>query len=266
MEEKKIRPLMDEFHMKYETANRYIHMTEEEIMRLGRREIRKEGSKVAAYSNLIYKMIQNGESDLTIYQYIRYQGYSGSLSTIWDYIHCLEENNFPGWKQSNAICAYRSSEAEGVIRLSRGQVVRYLLTVNAKTKRDKTVQKNSSAIQQAYPITSEIHTMYQEFHKILMGSNEKELTPFIRKYEKSRIQPFCESIKKDLDSVKNAIRNPESSGFVEGGNNQFKLTKRNEYGRMKLDSLFKKFCLSFLEKRPGFALNQLLLTRFGFKA
>ncbi|MEE1031858.1 MAG: transposase, partial [Ruminococcus sp.] len=40
--------------------------------------------------------------------------------------------------------------------------------------------------------------------------------------------------------VKNAISHPESSGFVEGNNNKFKLIKRIVYGRSGLVNLSKK--------------------------
>ena len=48
---------------------------------------------------------------------------------------------------------------------------------------------------------------------------------------KSGIQGFIKSIKKDITPIKAAISFNESSGFVEGNNNKFKLIKRILYGR-----------------------------------
>lgn len=60
--------------------------------------------------------------------------------------------------------------------------------------------------------------------------------------------------------VKNAISNSESSGFVEGNNNKFKLIKRILYGRANLVNLFKKCYVAFQVKRKDFSLQKLLKT------
>ena len=45
---------------------------------------------------------------------------------------------------------------------------------------------------------------------------------------------------KDIALIKNAISLPNSSGFVEGNNNKFKLIKRILYGRSNFVDLFRK--------------------------
>jgi len=65
---------------------------------------------------------------------------------------------------------------------------------------------------------------------------------------KSGIQGFIKSIKKDIAPIKAAISFNESSGFVEGNNNKFKLIKRILYGRCNLINLFKKsFSIFFMK-------------------
>ncbi|WP_416378623.1 transposase, partial [Enterococcus avium] len=49
---------------------------------------------------------------------------------------------------------------------------------------------------------------------------------FIHAYQDSPIDSFCQSIKRDIAPIKNAISHSISSGFVEGNNNKFKLIKR----------------------------------------
>lgn len=69
---------------------------------------------------------------------------------------------------------------------------------------------------------------------------------------------FCNGIKKDIAPVKNAISHPESSGFVEGNNNKFKLIKRIVYGRSGLVNLEKKCKLAFMPKTGKFSLQDLV--------
>ena len=58
---------------------------------------------------------------------------------------------------------------------------------------------------------------------------------------------FCQSIKKDIAPVKNAISYNISSGFVEGNNNKFKLIKRIVYGKSKLVFEFRFFTKNIYE-------------------
>ncbi len=74
---------------------------------------------------------------------------------------------------------------------------------------------------------------------------------------KSGIQGFIKSIKKDIAPIKAAISFNESSGFVEGNNNKFKLIKRILYGRCNLVNLFKK-CFSIFSLKASSNIFNLL--------
>lgn len=87
--------------------------------------------------------------------------------------------------------------------------------------------------------------MFNEFHSVLMGKDETKLGEYLEKYGESKIQSFCNGIKKDITPVKNAISLSVSSGFVEGSNNKFKVLKRIVYGRSGLVNLEKKCKLAF---------------------
>ena len=113
-------------------------------------------------------------------------------------------------------------------------------------------------IKEKYPIASYVETVFREFHEIIMGKEPEKLDIFIKQYANSKISTFCNGIKKDIAPVKNAISHPESSGFVEGNNNKFKLIKRIIYGRSGLVNLSKKCKLAFLPKDENFSLSSLL--------
>ena len=61
-----------------------------------------------------------------------------------------------------------------------------------------------------------------------------------KKYRESRVKGFIGGIEKDIALIKNAISLPNSSGYVEGNNNKFKLIKRILYGRSNFVDLFRK--------------------------
>lgn len=74
---------------------------------------------------------------------------------------------------------------------------------------------------------------------------------------KTGIQGFIKSIKKDITPIKAAISFNESSGFVEGNNNKFKLIKRILCGRCNLVNLFKK-CFSIFSLKASSNIFNLL--------
>ncbi len=86
------------------------------------------------------------------------------------------------------------------------------------------------------------------------------LDDFIAKYEDSKLDGFINGIKKDIAPVKNAISYPQSSGFVEGNNNKFKLIKRILYGRSKIVNLFRKCYLPFLVTHQDINLMKIVKT------
>ena len=115
-----------------------------------------------------------------------------------------------------------------------------------------------SQIRKAYPVVETVESMFKEFHALLMGNDESKLDEYLEKYGKSRIEGFCNGIKKDITPVKNAISFSVNSGFVEGNNNKFKVLKRIVYGRSGLVNLEKKCKLAFLSKGEDFSLSALL--------
>lgn len=138
--------------------------------------------------------------------------------------------------------------------ISRTSLLKYLLTVNPKTKTDKEVEEHIGAIKEKFPAAARVEEIFREFHSILMGKEPDRLDGFLEKYEESEIKSFCNGIKRDIAPVKNAISLDVSSGFVEGNNNKFKLLKRIVYGRSGLVNLEKKCKLAFLPNNEDFDL------------
>lgn len=210
------------------------------------------------YINIIFKMMADGVSDDLIYFYVISKGYCGSRNSLWNYIHCIEKNNYPARTPMNPRRIMEWAYPEDVVRIRRNDLLRYLLTVNSKTRKDETIGCYIELILDKYETAGTVREMFCSFHSILMGNDPAKLDDFLEKYGGSGIQPFCNGIKGDIAPVKNAISHDVSSGFVEGNNNKFKLLKRIVYGRSGLVNLEKKCKLAFLSKDVDFDLNSLV--------
>lgn len=235
-------------------------MTKEEIDGLDNpNNYKKRESTMNAWLNVIYKMMVNGCSNETIYFYIKNQEeFHESDHKLADYIYVIGKNNFPDRIPFNIKTTMEWVMSPEVIVINRTDLLKYTLTCNPKTKRDAVIEKYIVLIKENYPVIEKVETMFKEFHALLMGGNVIKLDEYLEKYSESKIQSFCNGIKKDITPVKNAISFSVSSGFVEGNNNKFKVLKRIVYGRSGLVNLEKKCKLAFLSKQQNFSLTALL--------
>ena len=219
-------------------------MTKEEIDYLAMpTNYKKRKTVMDDYLNIIYKMLRDNINPAIIFTYVLSKGYTGSKKTLENYIVLLNKNNFGKILYMN--WQYTYDYPSDVTIISRKQLLVYITTMDPKKEKSILITSYIDIIKLQYPILGELETMFKEFHQMMMGKEETSLEPYIEKYTESRIDSFVQSIKKDITSVKNAISFQESSGFVEGNNNKFKLIKRILYGRSNLVNLFKKSNLAF---------------------
>lgn len=259
LEEKDILACAQQFTIHPVTLKKYLQMTEEEIRQMDQpKNYKKRKTVIDDYLNIIFKMMQDGLPNDTIYFYLLYKGCDKNQNTIWNYIHNISRNNFPNRQSMHSRQIFRQEYSKHVIMITRNRLLKYILTVNPKTKKEHQIEEYLPIIQEKYSIVSEIETIFKSFHTIIMGDSLEELDLFLQKYQDSIIAPFCQGIKKDIAPVKNAISHNISSGFVEGNNNKFKLIKRIVYGRSRLVNLSKKCLLAFSATQEDFSLRDLL--------
>ena len=210
------------------------------------------------FVNIIYKMMVDGYDDETIYQYLRKTGITTPRNTLYEYIQAISKENFPDRKRMYGMRLTDEKYPDDVIVIKRTELLKHILTVDPKKKKDKTISENLSLIKEKFPIVAWAEVAFHEFHEILMGDAPEKIDEYIGKYEGTKISSFCNGLKKDITPVKNAISLEVSSGFVEGNNNKFKLIKRIVYGRSKIVNLTKKCKLAFLIKTDDFNLMDLI--------
>lgn len=222
-------------------------MTKEDIDSLDQpANYRKRESTMNAWLNVIYKMMADGYSNELIYFYIMHQkSFHDSKRKLENYIYCIGKNNFPDRVPFNAKTTMEWVLPPEVTVINRTDLLKYILTCNPKTKLDPVIKKYIHQIKNTYPVVVKVESMFKEFHSLLMGKDETKLDEYLEKYSDSKIQSFCNGIKKDITPIKNAISFSISSGFVEGNNNKFKVLKRIVYGRSGLVNLEKKMQVGF---------------------
>ena len=220
---------------------------------------KKRESSMNDWLNIIFKMMDDGLRNETIYFYIwRQPAFHESQQKLGEYIYIIGKNNFPDRALFNAKILMELVISPEVVVLKRTEILKYLLTCNPKVKKDEKVGLYINSVKEKYPVAARMEFIIKKFHGTIMGTEPDKLEEFLKEFEESEIKSFCNGIKKDIAPVKNAISYTVSSGFVEGNNNKFKLLKRIVYGRSGLVNLTKKCKLAFLPKNEEFSLSSLL--------
>lgn len=233
-------------------------MSEDEIKALSNptKYVRKKKEWLNGYSNIIYKMAVDGHRPEIIYAYIKKKGYPGSDKSLTMLIERILKNNFGITLGQNWNITYTYPDTVTIV--TRNEIIKCITQSKRNNSADE-IEQNITVIKDKYPVVRQLDEIYTLFHFILMGKKEDELEMFIKKYENSVLGKFIKGIKKDIHPTKNAISFRESSGFVEGNNNKFKLIKRILYGRSNLDNLFRKCYPVFLIGKNNFDLKKALL-------
>lgn len=175
-----LKAVAEEFQISYATAKKYLHMTESEIKQLGQTgNYKKRRTVMDSYINIIFKMMADGISDELIYFYVISKGYSGSRKSLWNYIYCIEKNNYPARTPMNPKRIMEWVCPKDVIRIRRNDLLRYLLTVNPMTKKDETIGHCIDLILDKYEAARTVREIFCSFHSILMGNDPTKLDGFL---------------------------------------------------------------------------------------
>ena len=235
-------------------------MSQEELEKLNvTKNYKKRGTTMNGWLNVIFKMMLDGHTNETIYFYIKeHPDFNETAKKLQKYIYLIGKNNFPDRIPFNAKYLMEKVLPPDVICFKRTEILKYLLTCNPKKQKEQKLEKYIDTIKESYPVAAYAEIVFKDFHRIIMGDSPDRIDIFIKQYEESAISTFCKGLKKDITPVKNAISHPESSGFVEGNNNKFKLLKRIVYGRSGLVNLSKKCKLAFMSSDDTFTLSSLI--------
>ena len=123
MEKKRIKNVAEKFQIAPHTTKKYIEMSESEINSLDSpRNYKKRESSMNDWLNIIFKMMDDGHSNETIYFYIQRQPcFNESKQKLETYIYLIGKNNFPDRALFNAKYLIERAYSSGCYRFESGQ-------------------------------------------------------------------------------------------------------------------------------------------------
>jgi hypothetical protein len=146
---------MEEFNISQSTAKKYIHMSEEDRIKLDTPTVYKKRKTVTDdYLYMIYKMAVDGIEPEIIFSYIYKKGYTGTGKALDTRIVRLLKNNFGIILYRGWYLKYRYPPEITIIK--RSELLKYITTKNEKTKKSERVEKNIEIIKERYPIVNEL--------------------------------------------------------------------------------------------------------------
>ena len=245
-----------EFEISQNSLRKYAKMSEEEVENIDKIRIyKKSKSKMDNYSNIIYKMLEDNIPQEYIFVYVKEKGCEASDRYLRDYINMVAKNN--GFNYNKMSIFIKLEYPKNVIVITKNELLKYLLTLDPKKRKNKNIDDNIELIFEKYPIAKQIQEIFIDFHEVMFNADPDNLDAFIELFQEI-IPTFCKGLKKDIAPVKNAISLEINSGFVEGNNNKFKLIKRIVYGKSNLVNLFKKSYISFMSTLDDFDISILV--------
>ena len=245
-----------EFEISQNSLRKYAKMSEEEVENIDKIRIyKKSKSKMDNYSNIIYKMLEDNIPQEYIFVYVKEKGCEASDRYLRDYINMVAKNN--GFNYNKMSIFIKLEYPKNVIVITKNELLKYLLTLDPKKRKNKNIDDNIELIFEKYPIAKQIQEIFIDFHEVMFNADPDNLDAFIELFQEI-IPTFCNGLKKDIAPVKNAISLEINSGFVEGNNNKFKLIKRIVYGKSNLVNLFKKSYISFMSTLDDFDISILV--------
>ena len=257
------KPVKKDFALRYGVSipslNKYLGMTDQEVENiLEITKYKKRHTDMDEYLNIVYKMLRAGYEPAYIYSFVLHSGYQGSRSSLSSHIRALAQNNF-GIILGHSF-HLKEQYPEEVTVISRSDVLKYITINNREKMKGSDIEKYYEIIQDRFPAVKLCDRIWSEFHGILMGKEPAQLEGFIESYdyEGSPVKSFINGIKKDIAPVKAAISSEVSSGFVEGGNCRYKVTKRLMFGRSGIHHLFLKTYAVSIIMRTGKSVSELI--------
>lgn len=266
------KALAEKYGLDPKTVGRYCRMKYEEVEGLKdsptiknakkrpKKPRKPKAKKIDKHKYIIYKMFRKGYSATDIFWKIRSltgdeectltdEGLLKDILAIYGLV-C------PNSPLPDTTDYLEMKYDEGVYVIRRCELLKYLVTVNPKTKKNKILETYEDLILNNYQSVSEVKTIFREFYDAIMGDDETAIDRFISQHAEGELKRFCQSLSHDIEAIKNAVRFTYSSGMVEGNNAKFKLLKRVSGGRLTLNSLYQKCMLGFWYTLDDFDLSE----------
>ena len=197
------------------------------------------------YDKYVEQECAKGRSMSSIFEEIKSQGFSGSLTPFYDHYKYLS-NGHRGYGSNRRKPATKNSPKD-----ERSELVpiKALTAMIDKAIRQKDMTEEETAtlgILNTLGWFREMYNATEKFYAIITGSDTTELIRWMKKYWKTPIatlKTFILGIMKDYKAVRNTIKLNVTNGITEGYVNKLKAVKRLMYGRAGIELLKNKLVL-----------------------
>ena len=176
---------------------------------------------------LVQRWREGVHNILQLQHEISAQGFTGSYSSLWNYLHSWDQGSPPKRTPKHPDPAPTPRQAAWTI-------------VTLPDKRTEQQKHQVVAWCEASAELSKTHELAQSFGKLIRAQQVDPLDGWINAARSSGIaiwKRFAAGLQGDYEAVANALKLPWSNGFVEGAIQRLKLIKRQAYGRANLDLL-----------------------------
>lgn len=179
-------------------------------------------------------MIDLGATSTQILEKIKKQGYTGSSSTIRNYM--FQRKNLLTHNHKNN---YYNKAAH--ILIERKSLMKLLFNPIDKIKGLTPTILNK--VYEKFPVYKKIIDIVYDFRTLLKNKSSRKLDTWLNRASNLNIREinsFINGIKRDIDAVKNAITYDYNNGLAEDSVNKLKVIKRIMYGRCSFNLLRSK--------------------------
>lgn len=198
------------------------------------------GHKLAPYLPFLQTQWAAGEHNIaSLYQTIRTQGYSGSETSVRQYVTSLREEIGPP-RRLRRYYPPVSKERKRYQRAALSSRRATWLVLRRPENLSSQEQRLLDLLEQAHPQLKVACEAAQAFAQMIRGRNAPALDPWLEetlKGEVPELRTFAAGIKRDQAAVLAALTHNWSQGQVEGQIHRLKLLKRQSYGRAGFDLL-----------------------------
>lgn len=195
----------------------------------------KRRHKLDPYKDEVLALSAKGQSSSKIYRSIRNSGYTGSATSIREFLH----------KHSISAATKQNRSHLHMCRIERSSLIALLYKDISKVK--EISNDHFLKIIVLYPELGRVFQLLNLFKEVLMGTNPSKLDAWIQAAGSMNIpelNSFLTGVGRDLEAIRNAIVFPYSNGLAEGTVNKIKVIKRVMYGRCGFHMLRRKVILN----------------------
>ena len=195
----------------------------------------KHRQKLDPYKEQVLALSAKGQSSTKILSNIRNSGYTGSASSIREFLR----------KQSIEAATEGNRSHITICRIERPSLIALLYKDISKVR--EISDDHYLRIIGLFPELGAVLQLLKTFKSVLMAGKPNDLDAWIeaaRGLDISELNSFLTGVGRDLEAIKNAILFPYSNGLAEGTVNKIKVIKRIMYGRCGFHLLRRKVLLN----------------------